>query len=501
MKSISKFINSNSPERNATTLKRGLKRSGNWLFMGLMLLLFSTSCNKFLDIQPEGEFTGDQLLKDDNGFQTAMYGVYATMADENLYGENLSYSLVDVLAQYFVSVQNTYVEALLKYDYKFAAVEAELSATWSKSYNNISNINNVLKNLERFNSNDLKHYNLYKGEALGLRAFLHFDLVRMYAENIQLNASASGIPYSTEFGLKAPEFIPLAEVYTKIISELTEAEKLLGSDQQNVTFPKTNGSDSYLRDRDTHFNLYAVQATLARVYLTKGDLPNALLYAEKVIKANKHQFLSPTEIGDGKMKGILYPKETIFGLYTNTLFARVNNIFYLNTTRVSYAPRTGLKTSYDVPAAVGKDFRGDGFFGPAPFRFHKLVDPFQLNPALEFQRPAGMIKGLNLIRLPEMYYIAAEALLNSDAEKAREYYDTVIKSRGIVGLKDRLPAVPLTLDLIVSERSKELIGEGQTFFNMKRLNRNITNTQQQVVPASKAIYVLPIPLIEFEYRN
>lgn len=501
MKSLFKFISGNYPERDTARLKRGLKKSGNLVFVSLMLMLFSTSCNKFLDIQPEGEFTSDQLLKDDEGFQTAMYGVYATMADENLYGENLSYNMLEVLAQYFVCPQNTYVEALLKYDYKLASVEAELGATWSKSYNNISNINNVLKNLDRFSTGELKHYNLYKGEALGLRAFLHFDLLRMYTENIQLNASASGIPYSTEFGLKAPEFSPLTEVYTKIIDDLTAAEELLGSDQQYVTFPKTNGSDSYLKDREIHFNLYAVQATLARVYLTKGDLPNALLYAEKVIKANKHQLLGPTDIADGKMRGVIYPKEAIFGLYTNTLFSRTNNIFYLNTTRLSYNPRALLRDSYNVNSLEGKDNRGDGFFGGSPLRFVKLVDPYQINPQLEFQRPAGIIKGINLIRLPEMYYIAAEALLNTDAEKAREYYDVVLQSRGLVGLKNRLPAVPLTLDLIVNERAKELIGEGQTFFNMKRLNRNITNTQQQVVPASKAIYVLPIPLIEFEYRN
>lgn len=494
-------MNCNNPERENVQLQGSRTVSGNWIFMGLILLLFSTSCNKFLDIQPEGEFTSNQLLKDATGFESAMYGVYATMANEPLYGRNLSHNMLDVLAQYFVCQSNDFAESLLKYDYKQVDVESELSSTWSKSYNNISNVNNILKNLERFNPANLEYYNLYKGEALGLRAFMHFDLLRMYTENVQLNSSASGIPYAMDFGLKAPDFIPLADVYTKIIADLTEAEQLLRSDEQNITFPKRNSSYNFLKDREIHFNLYAVQATLARVYLTKGDLPNALLYAEKVIKANKYQLLTATEISNGEMKGVLYPKEAIFGLYTNTLFARVNGRFYLATNMFSYNPRSDIKTYYDNVQG-GHDYRLDGFFTTPSrtLRFTKLVDPYQLSQQ-EYLRPTDRVKGINLIRLPEMYYIAAEALLATNPDQAREYFDTVIKSRGLVGLKDRMPETPLTLDMINEERFKELIGEGQTFFNMKRLNKDIKNTLGQIIPASKAVYVLPIPILEFEYRN
>ncbi|MNZ54027.1 SusD family protein [compost metagenome] len=504
MKLLSKYTNSYNFKKGNAELKRSRNLFGKWSAIGLFLLIFTTSCEKFLDIQPEGELTNDQLLKDAGGFETAMYGVYASMGKNTLYGQNVSHNMLEVLGQYFVSPGNSYAENLLKYNYKFAAVESTLSGVWSNTYSNIANVNNVLKNLERLGPNKLQYYKLYKGEALGLRAFLHFDLLRMYTENIQLNAAASGIPYSTDFNLKAPAFIPLADVYTKLISDLTTAEQLLSVDQQYITFPKTKNNYNYLNDREIHFNLYAVQATLARVYLTKGDMANALLYAEKVIKSNKFQLLDKTAIANGVMKGVLYPKEVIFGLYSTNYFATVRDRFYLQTTFSAYDNRSDISTIYNNVQG-GHDFRWDAFFKTPStqlekLRFVKLIDQYQLIDQ-EYLRPAGRIKGINLIRLPEMYYIAAEALLTTDPEKARDYFDLILKSRGLIGLKEQVPAVPLTLDLITADRFKEFIGEGQTFFNMKRLNSPVYTTDKQTIPASNAIYVFPIPVAEYDYRN
>ena len=470
----------------------------------LIALFFSSSCKKYLDVRPEGELIESQLLVDAGGFEAALYGIYGSMNSKALYGEQLSHNALDVLSQYFTCVGNNNTVNLLQYNYSFSSVESILQEIWKKSYANIAYANNVLKNLERFSPEILEHYNLYKGEALGLRAFVHFDLVRLFGENIQLQQDATGIPYSTDFGLKAPDFVSLATVYNNIIADLNSAEQLLGADAQNITFPKTAASYPFLKDREIHFNLYAVQATLARVYLTKGDLPNAALYAEKVINSNKFQLLDKAEIGNGISKGVLYPKECIFGLYSNNYFTTVKERFLLQTTFFSYDNRSNISALYNNVQG-GHDYRWDAFFKlPAnqneKLRFTKLVDPFQVVDQ-EYLRPAERIKGINLIRLPEMYYIAAEALLNTNPDKARDYFDQVLTSRGLIALKDRVPSLPLTLQMISEDRYKEFIGEGQSFFHMKRLNLDITNTSMQVVPASKSIYVPSIPKIEFDYRN
>ena len=470
----------------------------------MMVLFFGTSCNKFLDVRPDGELIEKDLLVDANGFEAAMYGVYGTLNNKALYGEQLSHNIVDVLAQYFTCPGNNNVINLLKYNYSFSSVESILNDVWAKQYSNIAYANNVLKNLERFSPANMQYYNFYKGEALGLRAFMHFDLVRLFAENIQLNPAASGIPYSTDFSIKAPKFVGLDTVYNNIIADLIQAEQLLTQDANLITYPKQNAVYPFLKDRETHFNLYAVQATLARVYLTKGDKVNAALYADKVISSGKFSLLDKAEISNGVGKGMLTPKEAIFGVFNQSLFTTVQDRFLIQTSFYSYDNRANINQIYNG-VSEGHDYRWDAFFKlPAnqneKIRFTKLVDNYQINNQ-EYLRPAAYIKGVNLIRLPEMYYIAAEALLSTQPDKARDYFDAVLKSRGITALKDRNPALPLSVEMITEDRYKEFIGEGQSFYNMKRLNLSISNTAQQTIPASKAVYVLPIPKNEFDYRN
>ena len=70
--------------------------------------------------------------------------------------------------------------------------------------------------------------------------------------------------------------------------------------------------------------------------------------------------------------------------------------------------------------------------------------------------------------------------------------------------RDALAGQP-TAAAIVSEvnadRRRELVGEGQQFFNMKRQNLPITTLRGAQVAPTDAVYVVPIPDIEFDYRN
>jgi len=59
----------------------------------------------------------------------------------------------------------------------------------------------------------------------------------------------------------------------------------------------------------------------------------------------------------------------------------------------------------------------------------------------------------------------------------------------------------LTADMIYHEYRKEMFGEGQTWYNMKRLKRDIvSNMESRTIPASNTVYVIPIPQEEYEYR-
>ena len=69
-------------------------------------------------------------------------------------------------------------------------------------YNKIANCNVILDNIDVdktiFTGNN---YNRIKAEALALRAFMHFDLLRMFAPAYnETNKNSTGIPYVDEVG-------------------------------------------------------------------------------------------------------------------------------------------------------------------------------------------------------------------------------------------------------------------------------------------------------------
>ena len=108
-----------------------------------------------------------------------------------------------------------------------------------------------------------------------------------------------------------------------------------------------------------------------------------------------------------------------------------------------------------------------------------------------------------MVRIPEMYYIMAEALLGEgDVTGATVYLDSVVSARGMEKFAERIPAVNVTLDSIMVERRKEFFGEGQWWFCLKRLNRSIklSGTTGTIIPGSDKIYALPRPVEEEDYR-
>ena len=94
---------------------------------------------------------------------------------------------------------------------------------------------------------------------------------------------------------------------------------------------------------------------------------------------------------------------------------------------------------------------------------------------------------IKIIRLSEIYLIAAEAALHSTKQEAgadaAAGYLNEIRRRS-----PRLaPATAATItdDMILDERSKELFGEGQRFFDMMRMGRTIEfNDDFQDIPVS-----------------
>ena len=200
-------------------------------FISLIVLLSALfSCEKFLDVQPKGTLTEDVTFKDIQGYRDAMYGVYATMAAPHLYGQNLSFDFVDKLGQMFVLNNPEDISVnISNYEYQNKNVKVFTDTIWAGSYTAISYVNNIIEHLK---TTTLKHSDLsfIEGEAYALRAFLHYDIARLYTQNYKVNPQAKGIPYAYAFDLKNKKVFSLEDTYKNILNDLHIAEKLLEKD-------------------------------------------------------------------------------------------------------------------------------------------------------------------------------------------------------------------------------------------------------------------------------
>ena len=104
-----------------------------------------------------------------------------------------------------------------------------------------------------------------------------------------------------------------------------------------------------------------------------------------------------------------------------------------------------------------------------------------------------------MIRMSEVYYIAAEAICDKNLAEAQEYVEMVKEGRGVYVDLSSLNKDGL-INMILNDVQRELSGEGQVFFMFKRLNRQImrysgTSTSVQTTPILpiEENFVLPLP--------
>lgn len=469
---------------------------------GMML----QSCDDFLDVRPKSEKLESDLFANAQGYESAIYGVYGSMTSTRLYGREMTWGLTDLMAQDF-DQNNTASRALERYQYTTNSdLQTRFSNLWSQAYTCIGYANNVLANLEGKSEADLPLYNLYKGEMLGVRAMIHFDLLRFFSST---DESARGIPYTTTYSQTIHEFKKVGEVYDLILADLHEAETLLQSEAADIKYPRDNSLYYKFQNyRESHLNYYGVLALTARVYWMRGDMANAAKYARMVIASGKFPLADVSEIQD-LFAGKLSSKETVFGLYSTSYIETATTYLYNYDTYSSYNPYTdesGKKHLLPYTAvyqqdvdATTQDYRLTHFKTGAGYaRYLKNVDYHSIENSTSTAWDER-ISGINLIHVSEMYLIAAEALLDTDYETALAYYNTETSSRGLTPLRGE---TRLTHDMIYNEYHKEMFGDGQVWFNMKRLKKDIrSNLDSRVIPASDDVYVVPVPQTEYDYRN
>ena len=262
------------------------------LLLGIVTGL--TACSDWLDVQPKTSIPGDDLFESEAGFKDVLTGFYLKMGQTSLYAENLTYGYLEVMSGNYDYYPDVVLKDIYDYDNKWLSVKDNI---YGSMYNIIANINNFLKYIDKNRSviKTGKYYELMKGEALGLRAFLHFDLLRLFGPVYSENPTGKAIPYRVSFDLKATPVLPADQVITYVLKDLHEADSLLEvSDSKSFKIPNTYDKDynAFESSRQLRMNVYAVRAMLARVYLYKGDADSkakALTYAREVVESDYGQ--------------------------------------------------------------------------------------------------------------------------------------------------------------------------------------------------------------------
>jgi hypothetical protein len=256
------------------------------------MLSFSLfGCNDWLNVTPRQEIKQEELYKTEEGFKNSLIGVYIQVAGATLYGRDVSFYFTDYLAQLWApSSSNTSIDYKIP-NWMFADkdVEPVIERIWTASDTAMVQLLDILGSLDDAQHVFSNHnYELIKGEALGLRAFLHLDLLRLFGPIPDNGATGKlAIPYAEEMTKDANLLLtlPYENVIAKIIRDLDAAEKLLEHVDPLITSDNyhLNNADRVWADdwtppvdlwqtsRQVRFNYYAVLGAKARYYHWIGE--------------------------------------------------------------------------------------------------------------------------------------------------------------------------------------------------------------------------------------
>lgn len=480
----------------------------------LFITILFTSCSKWLDVQPESEVGKDELFSTEAGFQESLNGVYSRCSEGDLYGNELLVGLTEVMSQnYTISVfdYNKYAETS-QFNFSDPDFRGRRNRIWQAAYHAITNCNLILENIEAkktiFSGNT---YELIKGEALALRAYLHFDMLRLFAPSYGNNSAAKAIPYVVTYSNKVTPLSTVKEVIDLIVVDLEAAKALLVNTDpivaqsysvgypQDVESTETTENTLFLQNRRHRMNYYAVCGSLARVALYAGNPTLALSNAQTVIESEKFPWTKESDFVEAQLEKrdrILY-KELVMAWYIPGMEDVLENRFNAGTTSL-YMDQVAGRSIYEVASVGAEDLRFKIWFSQVTSNESTRLEVQKYRREKEQNLHYLMAPA---IRLSELYYIAAESIFDTNPVKAWDYFNTVRFHRGIGTAITNEPSKEFFLNELLKEYRKEFYAEGQVFYAFKRLNKDIIGQNNNRYPASDGIFVLPLPEDEIEFSN
>lgn len=444
------------------------------LMLATVLLVSLASCKKsFLELNPPTSLTPEVALATEADLQVALRGAYAGLKSTALYGRSLPV-LGDMMGD------NTYQSTLNTNRYTtfnnntYTVTDGDVAGLWSAAYSVILRANNIINSPVAANAN----VNQYKGEAYAIRALAYYNLVRFFATPYTQDPAALGVPLVTVYNADLkPERAKVSEVYALINADLNQAYTLM------TKF--TNSSQ---------FSKYAAKALQAKVYNTMGDKTNAKTAALDVI--TNSGFTAVTAAAHaGYWAGVSYRTDKVETLFELSFDAVANNAFdalaYIYLQSGNYGDMLCADDLYASFAAndARKALYATGTRGGLASVFVNKYSSF-----------TGDHSDTKVVRMSEMYLIAAEASYPANEADAIRYVNEVTSRRGATAIASTGAAL---LEDIITERRKELAFEGERYHDLQRLKRDVVRGTNYPAAARTIAFsnfrrIMPIPQGELD---
>lgn len=467
------------------------------LFVSLMMLF--SSCADWLTVEPQAVTSKDKMFTSELGFSSALIGLYLEL--QNIYsptnfmmGGNTEY-----MANNYLTATSETVDSYLYHTHRYTSttIDSSLGALFMSYYKIIANCNILIDALQGQSVVEPGEAAVIEGEALAIRAYCHFELLRLWGPTPQkVDASRKYLPYVTTVETTPYEYITYEAFVQKIKDEFSRAISMMEPVDPITAYPNSTLNMSYATipkyetifwyNRQKRFNVYGVKALLARLYLWEGDKVNAYKEAKSVIEVKNPDGSSKFSLGtqsDLTNLDLLFYSEHLVGLgitewvdkqgaFSGRFSAYVNSLTDINS--LLYDNQT--------------DMRMNLFTSSFSFSFGMTVygtRKYSKFTSTDFNSP----KSIPLIRLSEMYFILMET---APLEEANHYYKLFRSSRSA-------SYTALTEITRLREVEKEYVREffsegGQSFFMYKRLNAPSLLLSSEVMSPDK--YELPIPTDE-----
>lgn len=431
----------------------------------LLACVLCSGCEKWLTAEtPSTQIDIDDIFATDAAALSTINGIYSQLSSTEIGIANGGMTLIcgllsDELLNY--SSRPDYVEF---FNNNVTPPNNTIRLLWSEAYQNIYAANLVLEQLDRSPaiSDQVRH--VMKGEALFLRAFLHFNLLQLFG----------GVPYIKVTDYKENNTAPrmaTSQVYSEIIADLTAASLLLG--------------DDYPTGEKTRPNKTAVHALLARVHLYAGNWVDAITYADSVLSANNYHltavndvFLKNSDEAIWQLMPVLPERNANEGYY----FARKGRPLYasLRPQFLSHYDSIDLrKQNWSSKISVQKD----SFYYPNKYKINSGSD---------------LLEYCMVLRLSEQFLIRAEAKARlAEIDESIEDINALRDRAGLPLLASN--DVTDILDQLLLERSREMLVEwGHRWFDLKRFGRS-TGFIGALKPGwTITDTILPIPQLQIQ---